>query len=65
MPTDEHTYAERMSAVSQLIAEIERCDDVDVALQKYDLAAAHLDACRDRVSAAQGKFEELARRADQ
>lgn len=61
MSEGEMSYEKRMSAVATITTELERCEDVDKALTLYEEAARHLDECKKKIDAAQGRFEELTR----
>ena len=55
------SYGARMNEVTSLTAELEKCGDVDAALALYERATLHLDECKKKIEAAQGRFEELTR----
>lgn len=55
MPSDV-TYSERLRAIDQCIAEIERTDDVERAMTLHAEAEAHLRACEATIERAKGQL---------
>ena len=50
------TYAERMRSLQQIVNELQRSDDVDVAIELYEKGLEHVKACEERIAAATEKL---------
>lgn len=53
------SYPDLLARVTELVKELERCDDVDQVISKYDEAVKCLDECENRIEQAKGKFDEM------
>lgn len=52
-------YSERMTSIRQLLLELQKCEDIEDAMQMYENALVHIKACEQKLSDAQGRFSEL------
>lgn len=53
------SYPDLLARVAELVKELERCDDVDQVISKYDEAVTCLNECENRIEQAKGKFDEM------
>ena len=53
------SYADIMSRINVLLREIEKNDDIDDVLNKYEEATQHLNECESRLKNAKGRFEAI------
>lgn len=55
----EKTYGTLIKEAEDTIRKLQTCDDVDQALELFELATENLNNCELRIEAAKGKFEKI------
>jgi len=62
--SEEVKYSDRMREVESIITNIRSSDDVDEAIKLFETGCLHLKACKEKIEAAKGKYEEILSKHD-
>lgn len=62
--SDELSYKQKMERVQRAIAELQKSEDIDEAIETYERANELLKQCEAKIESARGKFAELTRDID-
>lgn len=54
-----NSYSSILARVTELVKELDRCDDIDKVMTMYEEAITCLNECESRIEQAKGKFDEM------
>lgn len=62
--SDDIKYSTRVKVIQTILTRLQTCDDVEDAIQMYEEATQHIQACAAKIRQAEGKFTELTNSGD-